>query len=343
MRFFVLANGKTSGPFTSRQLRELADAGRLSLDDQVRKENENKWYPAHKVGGLFDRGVVDTKPVPVAPRPQPARPVPPPAPVLAAPRTAVPTQKAVQGLGIGSLGVGALAVGMCWLPLVGFSLAGVGLFLGFFGLALTLAKKGPGIAFPAAGSALSLIAFVPNILFLVLAPTAGSAGKTTPVAAENKPAVEKVAEVAAPAKKENATPQPGVAATTVPVAAPAAAASQTSPLEEIVARSTPSIALIQGTSSSGTGFVIESKIVATNKHVIDDEQIGSLKVISLPGRPPTRVPFRPSSCMRTTCRTWLFSASRRRTNPCRRSTTTSFARDKKSSRSAIRGSVIPTS
>lgn len=287
MRFFVLANGKTSGPFTSRQLRELADAGRLSLDDQVRKENEDKWYPAHKVGGLFDRSVADSKPVPVAPRPRPARPLPPPAPVLAAPQTTVPSQKAAQGLGIGSLGVGALAVGMCWLPLVGFSLAGVGLFLGFFGLAMSLTKKGPAIAFPAAGSALGLIAFVPNILFLVLAPAAGNAGKATSVAAQSKPAVENVAEAPAPAKKEIAAPQPGVAAATVPVAA----VSQTSPLEEIVARSTPSIALIQGKSSSGTGFVIESKIVATNKHVIDDEQIGSLKVYFPSAPAPKQGPF----------------------------------------------------
>src|SRR5579862_1581282 len=53
-RFFVFSNGKTSGPFTSEQLRSLAQSGRLSPEDQVTKESGGKWYAAQDVKGLFD-------------------------------------------------------------------------------------------------------------------------------------------------------------------------------------------------------------------------------------------------------------------------------------------------
>ena len=40
---------------------------------------------------------------------------------------------------------------------------------------------------------------------------------------------------------------------------------------QIVARCEPSVALIKGSVSSGTGFVIRRGIVATNAHVIEEE------------------------------------------------------------------------
>ena len=47
---------------------------------------------------------------------------------------------------------------------------------------------------------------------------------------------------------------------------------------EIVARCEPSVALIKGRVSSGTGFVIKRGIVATNAHVIEDELLAGLEV-----------------------------------------------------------------
>ena len=40
----------------------------------------------------------------------------------------------------------------------------------------------------------------------------------------------------------------------------------------------PSVALVKGLASSGTGFLVRPGIVATNAHVIDEEFISSLEV-----------------------------------------------------------------
>ena len=48
--------------------------------------------------------------------------------------------------------------------------------------------------------------------------------------------------------------------------------------KEIVARCEPSVALMKGAVSSGTGFLIKRGIVATNAHVIEDEFISGLEV-----------------------------------------------------------------
>ena len=55
-------------------------------------------------------------------------------------------------------------------------------------------------------------------------------------------------------------------------------AGQRSPLPQIVAKCEPSVALIKGRVSSGTGFVIKRGIVATNAHVIEDELLAGLEV-----------------------------------------------------------------
>ncbi len=47
---------------------------------------------------------------------------------------------------------------------------------------------------------------------------------------------------------------------------------------DIVAESEPSVALIKGKGSSGTGFLVGPGLVATNAHVIDDELIPDLEV-----------------------------------------------------------------
>jgi len=47
---------------------------------------------------------------------------------------------------------------------------------------------------------------------------------------------------------------------------------------EIVARCEPSVALIKGKASIGTGFLVRRGVVATNAHVIEDEFVSSLEV-----------------------------------------------------------------
>jgi serine protease Do len=53
---------------------------------------------------------------------------------------------------------------------------------------------------------------------------------------------------------------------------------------EIVERCEPSVALVKGKVSSGTGFVIKRGIIATNAHVIEDELLAGLEV-RFPGAP----------------------------------------------------------
>src|ERR1700722_2265901 len=138
--FFVSSNGKTRGPFTSEELRSLAESGRLSPEDRVRKESGEKWYSAREVKGLFDSEPGEfARPALIPDGPRRDRNARASQPSVAAP------QKSSHSLGIASLCVGALAVCMCWVPFLGFALAGIGLVLGLVGLMLSVARKGAGI------------------------------------------------------------------------------------------------------------------------------------------------------------------------------------------------------
>jgi hypothetical protein len=46
--------GSELGPFTSKQLLEMARSHRLMPDDAVKKEIDGMWVGAHRVKGLFD-------------------------------------------------------------------------------------------------------------------------------------------------------------------------------------------------------------------------------------------------------------------------------------------------
>jgi S1-C subfamily serine protease len=81
---------------------------------------------------------------------------------------------------------------------------------------------------------------------------------------------------------------PPLTASSAPAASNVPAPSSTAPAPtaggahlttaEIVARWEPSVALVKGHSSSGTGFVIKPGVIATNSHVINEEFISSLEV-----------------------------------------------------------------
>src|SRR5712672_2767639 len=46
--------GTELGPFTSKQLLEMARSHRLMRDDSVKKGSDGMWVAAHRVKGLFD-------------------------------------------------------------------------------------------------------------------------------------------------------------------------------------------------------------------------------------------------------------------------------------------------
>ena len=52
-RWIVKRGEKESGPFTSPQLKSLADSGQLKRTDLVTKQGKNRYVPAEKVKGLF--------------------------------------------------------------------------------------------------------------------------------------------------------------------------------------------------------------------------------------------------------------------------------------------------
>jgi hypothetical protein len=93
--WYCAIEDRQSGPFSSDQLRNLAERGLLRPQDRVRRADSEQWVPAAKVRGLFpDEPKTQPKsgPPPIAQSPQP--PVPPTTPLPTAiplhPVTAVP-------------------------------------------------------------------------------------------------------------------------------------------------------------------------------------------------------------------------------------------------------------
>lgn len=116
------------------------------------------------------QAVAPQKPVAPAPQPRPqvllSEPVPhapPVAPTVVAVQVQQPS-KASHSLGIASLVLGIIAFLICWIPflgLLGLPLSVLGVVLGGVGLLLAFVRKGSGIGFSIAGTALSLLsAFV---------------------------------------------------------------------------------------------------------------------------------------------------------------------------------------
>jgi S1-C subfamily serine protease len=73
---------------------------------------------------------------------------------------------------------------------------------------------------------------------------------------------------------------PAPVAARAPLPPPSAPATGNAPLStsQIVARWEPSVALVKGHASSGTGFLVKPGIIATNAHVIGEEFISDLEI-----------------------------------------------------------------
>ena len=94
-----------------------------------------------------------------------------------------------------------------------------------------------------------------------------------------QPADDPPAATAAPTVN-SAQPVTAAATTETSVSSPVTPAPASTPLTtaQIVARCEPSVALIKGKVSSGTGFLVRSGVVATNAHVIEEEFVSNLEI-----------------------------------------------------------------
>lgn len=120
------------------------------------------------------------------------------------------------------------------------------------------------------------------------APAAAPTPTPTPATPAPAPAPARGLPVAeAPPAVDNSDPDEPAGESNVAAQARAAAtaaasrddgAGKTLTTAEIVAESEPSVALIKGKGSSGTGFLVGPGLLATNAHVIDDEFIPDLEV-----------------------------------------------------------------
>ena len=88
----------------------------------------------------------------------------------------------------------------------------------------------------------------------------------------------------APEAESAPNPEPATPAARSTVRPAPARSGETLTTAEIVARCEPSVALIKGSVGSGTGFVIDRGIIATNAHVIEDELLAAIEV-RFPGAP----------------------------------------------------------
>jgi len=73
--------------------------------------------------------------------------------------------RASHSLGVASLVVAILSFFVCWMPVIGLLLGGLGLLLGVSGLIIAVVRKGAGIGYSIAGSAVSAISLLLGLAF----------------------------------------------------------------------------------------------------------------------------------------------------------------------------------
>lgn len=94
------------------------------------------------------------------------------APVIApTPTTAIQVNvqqpsHAAHSLGISSLVLGIFSFFVCWMPIIGFPLSGLGFLLGIVGLILAFARNGTGIGYSIAGTAVNGIGLLLGFIFI---------------------------------------------------------------------------------------------------------------------------------------------------------------------------------
>ena len=162
--------------------------------------------------------------------PQPIQPWSLPQQTQPQPTTAIQvnvnTTKATNSLGISSLILGILSFFVCWIPVIGFALSGLGLLLGLGGIAMSVFRKGTGIGYSIAGAAVNSIALFIGIIFITV--YAGAVASVDSTMKQLEAQRNKVAQQAKPVQPQQAVPAPassdatGEAPTTPEVAIPEA-------------------------------------------------------------------------------------------------------------------------
>lgn len=183
--YFVRSGSRVSGPFATREVREMAASGTLLETDEVSKDKV-RWVRAREIDGLVFRSAVLQRisPPPPAAAVRPESPTP-----IASPFIQMHASPVIQvnaparhgnSLGIASMVLGILAFVICWIPilnLLGLPLSGLGLLLGIIGIIISATRGGSGIGFPIAGTAIAFVALVVVLwMYATLAQALAPAG-----------------------------------------------------------------------------------------------------------------------------------------------------------------------
>jgi len=80
----------------------------------------------------------------------------------------VSQSNAAHSLGISSLVIGILSFFICWIPIIGMPLSGLGLLLGVGGLVMALTRRGSGIGYSIAGSAVNFMGLGLGFVFITV-------------------------------------------------------------------------------------------------------------------------------------------------------------------------------
>ncbi len=179
--YFIRSGRRVTGPFSSRQIREMASAGTLVETDEVSKDKA-RWVAAREIPNLIFQAKTPARVERVARvsviEPTESRPpITSSGPVIqmhASPVIQVnaPTPHG-NSLGIASMVLGILAFVICWIPvinLLSLPLSGLGVVLGIIGIVIAATRRGSGIGFPIAGTAISGLALIVVIwMYLAIA------------------------------------------------------------------------------------------------------------------------------------------------------------------------------
>ncbi len=182
-KFYYRRGNEIHGPVGVQELRRMANDGTLNKADHIRPDGEEKWYVVGTVKGLFPDPTANSASSGDRPAAPDVAPVPPRAqtpveelsdavrrgstpelvhtPGLSTVNVLLPRRGS--SLGIAALVLGILAFLFCWVPLLGaitLPLSGLGALLGIIGIVIALTRKGVGIGFPIAGTAVSVLALV---------------------------------------------------------------------------------------------------------------------------------------------------------------------------------------
>ena len=169
--YFLRSGRQISGPFPGRQIREMAAAGSLKESDEV-SSDKVRWVPAREIPTLVFRAKAPARAkrdpeVTVIEQTESRSPITGAGPVIQMHASPVIHVNAPaphgNSLGIASMVLGILAFVICWIPilnLLGLPLSGLGLLLGIIGIIISATRRGAGVGFSIAGTAISMVALV---------------------------------------------------------------------------------------------------------------------------------------------------------------------------------------